>query len=186
MIRLWLLLLLSLVSVQADAQTTLRVDPDASVVHYDGEALFHDWRGSSHDLTGRIAASWGSQPTVSEVRLSIPVGTFDSGNGMRDDKMRDVTKAGDHPEATFTADRVTLLIWPPGGSRGTWRLSGTLAFAGTTQPLTTDADVTWDGATLTASGSFNIDLDEFGVDRPSLLGRKIDETIRMTYRVVAR
>ena len=182
----FLLLLLSFLAVQASAQTTLRVDSDASVIHYDGKALFHDWRGSSDSLSGRVIVRWDSVPAVSAVRLSVPVATFDSGNRMRDDKMRDVTDASEHPDITFTADRIALLVWRPDGSRGTWRLTGTLKFAGKSRPLTTDADVTWDGSTLTASGAFAIDLDAFGVDRPSLLGRKIDETIRLTYRVVAR
>ncbi len=181
-----LLLLLAFLSLPANAQTTLRIDSDASVIHYDGEALFHDWRGSSRDLMGRIVVRWDSLPTVSTVRLSIPVGTFDSGNGMRDDKMRDVTKASEHPDVTFVADRVVLLVWQPDGSRGTWRLTGTLTLAGTTQSMTTDANVTWNGETLIATGTFAVNLDDFGVDRPSLLGRKIDETIKLTYRVVAR
>ena len=180
------LLLLALVAFEARAQTTLRVDSDASVIHYDGEALFHNWRGSSGSLSGRVIVRWDSLPAVSTVRLTVPVATFDSGNRMRDDKMRDVTKASDHPDIAFATDRVALLVWRPDGSRGTWRLTGTLTFAGVSRPLTTDANVAWDGSTLNATGTFAVDLDEFGVERPSLLGRKIDETIRLTYRIVAR
>ncbi len=181
-----LLLLLACLATQARAQTTLRVTSDESVIHYDGEALFHDWRGSSHDLGGRIVVQWDSLPTVRSVRLSVPVGTFDSGNGMRDRKMREVTNASEYPDATFTADRVALLVWRPDGSGGTWRLSGTLTFAGTSQPLTSDAAVTWDGETLAATGTFVVNLDDFKVDRPRLLGQEIDETIRLTYRIIAR
>lgn len=179
---------LLLLATPALAQTTLDVVPGASRIDYDGEALFHDWRGTSRELTGRVAVAWGDLPDVRRVVLRVPTATFDSGNRMRDEKMREVTRAADYPEVVFRARDVDLLLWTETGSggEGVWRLTGELAFAGTTRTVSTDADVAWDGRTLTATGFFPIDLDAYGVERPSLLGRAIDETILLRYEVVAR
>jgi polyisoprenoid-binding protein YceI len=175
-------------ALPAWTQTALVVDPEQSELSYTGEALFHDWTGTSRVVGGRLVVDWDSLPSLVSLELSAPVASFDSGNGLRDGKMREVTRADRYPTVRFVADEAALLLWRSRypESRGTWRLQGTLTFAGQSRPLTSDAAVTWDGTTLTASGSFDLNLDAYRVDRPSLLGQAIDETIRVRYRIVAQ
>jgi polyisoprenoid-binding protein YceI len=187
-VRLLAAALLLLAVPAARGQTTLDVVPGESQLHYEGEALFHDWRGTSRQVTGRITVVWSELPHVGDVVLRVPTATFDSGNRMRDNKMQQVTRAADHPEVVFRMRDASLLLWTvtDEGGRGVWRLTGTLSFAGTTRPVSTDADIVWDSETLTASGFFPVSLEAFRIDRPTLLGSPIDDTIVLRYRIVAR
>lgn len=152
-----------------------------SELSYRGSALLHDWVGTSDDIAGTLDLDL-DRPERSTVRLTVPVASFDSGNGARDRKMFEATDAGRFPTVTFVSTAVVPERWDgaPGARAGRWTVRGGLTFHGVTRPVVARVDVVERGRLVVASPSFDIDMTDFGVERPGLGPAKVADRLRFS------
>ena len=150
-----------------------------SEISYQGSALLHDWVGTSTAVAGALDLDL-DRPERSTVRLTVPVASFDSGNGARDRKMREATEADRFPTVTFVSTSVVPERWDgaPGRRSGRWTVRGGLTFHGVTRPVVARVDVVERGGAVTASPAFDVDMTDFGVERPGLGPAKVADRLR--------
>ena len=101
----------------------------------------------------------------------MPVASFDSGNGNRDSNMLDVVEADRYPDVRFTSERIEVTAWEETseGYRGSWQVTGTLAFHGQEHAVTLPVEVRVVGDVFEANSTFEVSLERFDVRRPKLL-----------------
>ena len=165
---------------------SFHVDVQASVVEYTGSAPLHDWTGTSREASGRLDLDLDA-PSQSRVEVRVPVASFDSGNGRRDRKMRDITDSDAHPDVTFASTAIEPALWGQTGSGqgGRWRVRGDLTFHGVTRAVEVPVRVSAEGGAFRAEGDFEISLEAYDVPRPKLAFVPIADTIRIRFELVA-
>ncbi|MFB6232331.1 MAG: YceI family protein [Salinibacter sp.] len=161
------------------------VDSTESVVDYTGSAPMHDWTGTSQDVAGRFMLD-PEHPDSSRAVIRVPVASFDSGNDLRDRKMRTVTEADQHPIVEFRTTSLQPVQWGRAseGYAGRWAVTGALTFHGRTHTVETTADVRISDGQVRVRAKFPISLTRFNVERPSILWASVADTIRIDARIV--
>jgi polyisoprenoid-binding protein YceI len=158
----------------APEQQALSVDPAASAVRYHLDHKMHSVDGRSSTLEGKaVIASDGK--VLAMVR--IPVASFDSGDANRDANMRETLEVGRHPYVVYKG--VTSLVVPVAAGKPLEAvLKGELDFHGVKRPLDVPVKVEFapDGS-ATVRGEMKVSLDAWGVERPSLLFVKVNDTL---------
>ncbi|NNF59419.1 MAG: YceI family protein [Rhodothermaceae bacterium] len=180
-------LLLGCTTTAGAAQSlSLRVDPARSTLSYTGSSVLHSWTGTSDQPTGTLTFD-PVDPSTAAITIAAPVASFDSGNGRRDRKMRDVTEVERFPAVTVAMRSVRVERWEEeqGRRRGRWRLRGDLTLHGVTRPVEVMADVSLSNGVLTAEGSFPVSLTAHQVGRPRLVGIPIGDEITVRFAITA-
>jgi polyisoprenoid-binding protein YceI len=169
------LLLALMLSAGLPAGSSYTVNPARSTIRYTVVHKLHEVQGSSSDIEGKaLVREDGS--TLAQVR--VPVATFRSGDANRDTHMLEVVQAGKFPFATV---KVILPLGPDLElPEKAVMADGEIDFHGvkkrTTVPITFARQP--DGS-IRARGSFDVSLDAHGVERPSLLFVKVDDSCRI-------
>lgn len=184
--RLVLPLLLWLFCVPpVPAQTgSTSVDTQSSVLSYTGSAPLHDFTGVSHSVEGTLDLNL-LDPSKSQITISVPVGSFDSGNSNRDSNMLDAVEVDRHPEVRFVSESIQPDSWAAEAQQGRWIVSGNLTFHGRTHLIEVPVDVAVNDETFQAKGTFDVSLTRFDVERPRILLMPIGDTLRMKFTIQA-
>lgn len=119
--------------------------------------------------------------------VTVRAGAFDSGNFIRDANARRVVfETSNYPDIRFdlksaqTADNHLA-----DGETAQVALSGTLTMHGVTHDVTTSASVSRAGTTVTATGTLEILLSDYGMKRPSFFGTSVDDRVMVMFDVQA-
>lgn len=153
-----------------------------STVSYQVTHPIHGATGVSHRLTGMVALTPGPSPElVLPLRLVVPLASFDSGNRNRDRNMLDVMRAARYPEAILVVEAVK---WSEkraegNGTSAEGTATGTVTLKGVTRPVTLPLSGSIRDGRLEVRSRFSILLSEFGIERPSLLFRAIDDKVEL-------
>ena len=158
-----------------------------STMTYTGSAPLHDWSGTSSEVSGTLVLDL-DRPSRSTVRLSIPVASFDSGNGSRDEKMRDITRAGRFPTVTFASTSIEADAWRGSAAdrSSRWLVRGTVQMNGHSHAVDARVDVRESGGRFTARPVFEIRMSDLGIERPRIGPLKTSDTLRFEGDVRAR
>ncbi len=162
----------------AQEETLIHSVPGSSHIVYRVVHPFATVHGNSREADCRI--SWDADSTVTAVDCSVPVRSFDSGNRLRDSHAMDAVEADRFPEAEFNSRSIV----PSAGRWGNYEVTGSLTFHGQTRDIQVTATPERQGDSLVVSGSFDIRLTEFGVDRPSLFFIPVRDEARISFRMV--
>lgn len=175
-------LLAALLAAALPSQGSFSVDSSASTVQYTIVHKLHRVEGTSHEVEARaVLKDDGSLLAM----VRVPVASFRSGDGNRDEHMLEAMDAGKFPYVVFKG------VAQLGAGRelpsGPLALKGELDLHGVRTPLTVPVTVVQrpDGS-LQARGSFGVSLDAHHVERPSLLFVKIDDDCRIDFDLVMR
>ncbi|QSQ21613.1 YceI family protein [Pyxidicoccus parkwayensis] len=151
------------------------VKKDASSVTYKLKHKLHEVVGTAKPSTGiAVLKSTGTL----QVQVRANVKDFDSGNSNRDSHMQEVTEAAKFPLIEFKgkADGVKMPTSFP--ATVPVSLTGQLTFHGVTQDVTVPMTVVFTSEKeATASGAFDISLEGYKIERPSLLMVKVDDKL---------
>ena len=179
-----LVLLLALVSttsfVHADAPVgnlKLSVAADASSVTYHLVHKLHKFDGVSKHVEGRALVQPGG-PT--QVAIRVPVESFDSGNTNRDAHMKEVTEVVQYPNVEIKAagDGIVVPTTFPTTIQKMWKAQ--VSFHGVVQAMELPVTVKFEAADrVVATTSFQLSLDAFKVERPSLMFVKVDDALKV-------
>jgi polyisoprenoid-binding protein YceI len=164
-------LLFTALLAQAPLGTTYAVDLQKSVVHYTIVHKLHRVQAASKLAQGKVVL----KPDGSlQVMLRAPIGSFESGDGNRDEHMRETMEEAKYPFVTYKGvAKLAGATLPPTLDVV---LDGQLEFHGRKQDekISVHVDRAGPGGAH-ASGHFSVSLDRYQIERPSLLFIKIDD-----------
>lgn len=180
-----LLAALLVVAAPSDVRT-YAVDPATSTVAYHVVHPFHRVTGTSSRVEGK-AVLFPDGKVIAMVR--VPVASFDSGVANRDSNMRDAVEEGRFPFVVFRG-RARLdpaLAASAGETAIQASMDGELELHGVKRPVVVPLAIqlSRDG-TGRARGSFEVSLESFGIERPSLLLVRIHDACRIDLDLALR
>ena len=111
---------------------------------------------------------------LQHVEVKVDVTSFDSGNSNRDSHAMEVIDAMSYPDAHFVSSSLY-------NSGDTLKVAGKMTFHGITRDITLNAFPTWSAGKLVVKGNFDLSLTEFQVERPSLLGIKVEDLLKFEF-----
>jgi polyisoprenoid-binding protein YceI len=163
------------------------VDPGASTLRFHVVHKLHRVDGTSTRMEGKALVQPDGR-VLAMVR--VPVGSFDSGDGNRDEHMQEVLETAKFPFVVFKG----IARLPSGVHAASARpesvpvrVEGELELHGVKQALAAPVRVEFrpDG-TARVVGSFEVSLDAHRIERPSLLFVKIDDACRIDLDLVLK
>ena len=148
-----------------------------SKITYYGYHYTKNWDGYSHNINGVINYNF-TDNTVNSCSLRVNLSTFDSGNSNRDSNMLTYLEAFNYPDVVFVSSDIFIK-----GENAF--INGKLSLHGVIKEIDTMAKLSLaDG--FIASGTFNILLSDFGIERPALLFKKINDEIKIEYMIIGK
>ena len=180
---------------------TLAIHPEASrlafTIHRTGETI----EGTAHEFTGEIVFDPADLSTASSVVLHVTAASLETGNRMRDRKMRNTHLEVDRfPEILFKStsikvgpEREGAAPPPASGNRGSAQggpqrkalVEGVLSLHGVDRTLMVPAAIRYDNGTLTAEGSVALTYSDYGIPIPRFLWLVMEDDIKVRFRFVA-
>ena len=172
--RYWLAILIaSVLQTNGHAQPKqIRADKSLSSVTYAMKHALHAWTGTSKEVA--CAAETNSEGRITRVAATVKVKSFDSQNSNRDAHMLEVTDALTYPNITFSSTAVTS------ESNG-YLVKGNISFHGVTKPFETKVTEVQKNGRRMISGRFIFLLEDFGIERPSLMLVKTDNEVEVSF-----
>lgn len=163
--------------------------PESSVTYHVTHPLHHV-DGTSHRVLGGIQVDLsGDKPRlVLPMRFGVPLTSFGSGNRNRDRNMLVTLDAARYPVAVIELDKVTWSAQEKADNKATatGEAEGHLTLHGVTHPITIPLSGTIDGKRLEVESAFSFLCSAYGIDRPALFFRPIDDKVAIDVRGVAQ
>lgn len=179
--HLILVLPLSFTSVLFAQQETMTVNPSASSLAFALTGSGHEVHGTFHVQSGSIEFD-RSAPKISG-KIVVSAASGDSGDKGRDSKMHnDVLDVSHYADVTFAPRSYQGTIAPSGDS--TIQISGTFTLHGTPHDITVPMQLQFDGANVTAKGSFIVPYVKWGLKDPSIFILKVAKEVRIDLNLV--
>lgn len=122
---------------------------------------------------------------VKTVRVTVPAELLDCGNGTMNEHMRKAIKLSEHKSIEFRLADYDIAK-NADGVAGT--INGTLLLGGVTKPVTLKAEGRPVGGMLHVTGSYDLDMTEYGLKPPTLMfGRiKVGKTVKVNYDLLLK
>jgi len=179
---------------------TLAIDPKASVLAFTIKRPGETIEGTAHIFTGEVVFDPADPQAASSVVLRVVASSLETGNGMRDRKMR-----GSHleverfPEIGFRStsiqvgsEREAPSPSPSPGGKEPGRVlqrkalvEGVLSLHGVDRAIMVPASIRYDNGTLTAEGNVDLTYSDFSIAIPRFLWLVMDDEIKVRFRFVA-
>jgi polyisoprenoid-binding protein YceI len=179
-----LVTLVATTRVAAADAVTFVVVPERSRVEFVSGTQLGEFRGTTGAVAGEVVFQAASR-ALSRASIALDAGTLRSDNAARDRHMHEhLLEVARFPSVTFTAGE-----FRPGpaaaGGRGEGVLVGTLTLHGVARPVSVPVRYAVDGTTLQATGRFSLDLADFAMTPPRLLGLKVRNQVVIEAQLVA-
>ena len=151
-------------------------DKKVSSITYTMRHPLHTWDGTSKEVNSVILTN-ADKSVLTQVAVSVKLGSFDSKNANRDSHMIEVAEGLKYPIISFSSTSIqtqgdVLLV------------KGNVSFHGVTQPITFEAKRKTTGSNLEVSGAFTLKMTQFKIEPPSLLGVAADDVLKLKFKVV--
>jgi polyisoprenoid-binding protein YceI len=153
----------------------LKADRTKSYIKYEMKHAVHSWTGISKDLGCVIQLN--AKDEIEKVAATVKVKSFDSDNSNRDSHMLEVTDALTYPSISFYSTSVIR-------STTGYQVRGILSFHGVDRAIAFDMAEERSGKGRTLKGSFKILLEDYLIERPTLLMVKTDNEVKLELFVV--
>ncbi len=125
------------------------------------------------DIDGKVKLQAGQ----AQLMVRIPIASFDSENSNRDAHMKEAVEAAKFPNVELKA--VAQNVTP--GSTTSAELTGKLTFHGVTNDIKIPVTIAWSDKGAKVVGKFDISLEGYKVERPSLLFVKVDDKLSLSF-----
>jgi polyisoprenoid-binding protein YceI len=122
---------------------------------------------------------------VKTVRVTVAADRLDCGNGTMNEHMRKAIKLSENKSIEFRLADYDITRGANGIS-GT--IDGTLLLGGVTKPVTLKAEGRSEGGMLHVTGSYDLDMTEYGLKPPTVMfGRiKVGKTVKVNYDLLLK
>lgn len=114
---------------------------------------------------------------ITKLVVAAAVASFDSQNSSRDSHALEVLEGTKFPKVTFVSKAIKE-------EAGDVTIVGELTFHGIKKDITIKAKQIASDKKITLSGSFNVSLDKFNVEKPSMVGVAVDDNLIMDFKTV--
>ena len=151
-------------------------DKKVSSITYTMRHPLHTWDGTSKEVNSVILTN-ADKSVLTQVAVSVKLGSFDSKNANRDSHMIEVAEGLKYPIISFSSTSIQT-------QGDVVLVKGNVSFHGVTQPITFEAKRKTTGSTLEVSGAFTIKMTQFKIEPPSLLGVAADDVLKLKFKVV--
>jgi polyisoprenoid-binding protein YceI len=169
------LILISLVT-KAQEKKKIEADKKTSYVQYAMKHPMHDWDAKS--TANKCIIVYNDKTSAIEaVAVIVPVKSFDSGNSNRDSHALEALEALKFPNVSFSANNIQE-------ANNLLTIKGNLTFHGVTKPIEVKAKKAASDDNLKIEGKFEINMKDYGVEPPGLMGVKADEKISLSFNMV--
>lgn len=170
-----LIVALSTFSFGALGQEKKKIEADKKVsfVQYAMKHPMHDWDAKS-TANKCIIVFNDKTSAIEAVAVIVPVKSFDSGNSNRDSHALEALEALKFPNVSFSGSNITE-------TNGQLIVKGNLSFHGVTKPIELKAKKTTSSNNLKIEGKFDINMKDYGVEPPGLMGVRTDEKISLNF-----
>ena len=152
--------------------THLALIPSESSVTYRLVHPLHEIEATSKNVQYLLDADVAAKK-VEHVAAQVDVTTFDSGNSNRDSHAMEVIDAITYPDVRFMSTSITQ-------SGDSIHVTGRLTFHGVTRDVTIGGMLTWSSQELVMHGGFDLSLEAFKIERPSLLMIPVEDKLSFT------
>ena len=127
----------------------------------------------------------GGEKGVKTVRVTVPAELLDCGNGTMNEHMRKAIKLSEHKSIEF---RLADYEVAKNAESVSGTLNGTLLLGGVTKPITLKAEGEPQGGMLHVTGTYELDMTEYGLKPPTLMfGRiKVGKTVKVNYDLLLK
>jgi polyisoprenoid-binding protein YceI len=162
-------LLLSIPAAAGD-ETRFAIEDDQVFVGYQVALGRKQLSGVSHALAGSVIAA----PEEGQVRLRVPVASFESGLPAVDGALREALEAERFPAVEFEGRAAAV-----SGDEATLKFEGTLRLHGQERQVSIPVQVARDGKVAVVHFTFFISLDAYGVKHPQLAGVAVGDKVQV-------
>jgi polyisoprenoid-binding protein YceI len=181
-LALFATLLLALPALAQAPARTYSVKKDASTLTYKLKHKLHEVEGKAQPSDGK--ARLLPDGTL-QVAVRANVKEFDSGNSNRDAHMQEVTEAAKFPLIEFKGVGSGVKVPDTFPAKVPVTLKGQLTFHGVKQAVEVPLTLVFTSAKqVTTEGSFDISLEAYKIERPSLLMVKVDDKLVLEPKLV--
>jgi polyisoprenoid-binding protein YceI len=172
-----------LVSCVFFLSTAFKVDPIKSVrfdkantsLTYHMSHPMHEWDGISKDVDGVVQFD-AQNGLVQKVALVAKVSSFDSKNSNRDSHLLEITEAIKYPSVSFVSTQVK-------DNGGELEVQGKISFHNVTKEISFKAQSKTVSKNRVVTGSFILLIEDFNLERPSLMMVKTSNEMKMSFSV---
>jgi len=186
----YLALLVGLVGplkVLAEPQTLNFQEATAS---YRSRDALSSWVGKTSKVTGTLVYDDKTGAVVSG-KVQVDLATLDSGNGLRDTRMRnEFLQTDKYPSANFVLKSVdgfpAFTEWKEWGVQQKGKITGDLTVHNITRPVSFEANALYTGKELQLSGKGLIKMTDFGITPPSLFLVTVEDTVTLEITAVIK
>lgn len=151
----------------------LNNDKSKTRISYELRHPAHTVRALSNDLQVKIEYD-KTKNTIINAIAQVRVKTFDSGNSNRDSHAMELIEATKYPRTQFKSTKVVQ-------EGDSITIYGDLTFHNVSKNITIKGTAKLNGNRLIINGRFAISLDEFNVERPTLLFVPSEEYLRFEF-----
>ena len=177
------------------APATLAIDPKTSsltfTIHRPGETI----DGAAHAFTGEVVFDPADLPVGGSVVLRVAASSLETGNRMRDRKMRNThLEVERFPEIVFSSTSIRLSAdgeaeaapgpLRPGEPRKAL-VEGVLALHGVERTILFPVAIRYDSGSLTAEGDVTLRLTDHAIPIPRFLWIVLDDEVKLHFRFEA-
>ncbi len=167
----------ALVCTVASAQTTVRLDPASTQVHYTVGAFAHTVHGTFRMTSGTI--HFDPRTGAASGEIVIDAASGDSGNRSRDRKMnKEILETEKYPDIRFIAQHVTGTLNASGTSQLAVR--GLFRIHGQDHPLTLPVTVEPAGQAIDAQTKFDVPYVAWGMKNPSTFILTVNKVVEIS------
>jgi polyisoprenoid-binding protein YceI len=165
----------------ARADETYKVDPAASTLTYHLVHKLHRFDGTSKLVEGRArlvddGRAQGQVPVEVPIQVIVraPIDSFDSGDSNRDAHMKEAIEAARYPVVELKAAGAVARDAAPAEHT----LTALVTFHGVQKQVQVPVSIVFESPSrVHARSRFSISLEEFRVERPSLMFVKVDDAL---------
>lgn len=163
--------------------TSFKVDPIKSVrfdkantnLTYHMSHPMHEWDGISNDVDGVVQFD-AQNGLIQKVAMVAKVSSFDSKNSNRDSHLLEITEAIKYPSVSFVSTQVK-------DNGGDLELLGKIVFHNVTKEISFKAQSKTVSKNRVITGSFILLIEDFNLERPSLMMVKTSNEMKMSFSV---
>ncbi|HKP97218.1 MAG TPA: YceI family protein [Fibrobacteria bacterium] len=137
----------------------------------------HTVKGITRDFECKVELS--DDTVSSRIRVAADVRKFDSGNSSRDSHALEAVDALKFPRVSFESRSIK----PEGGG---YLVAGDLTFHGVTRPVSFHVTPALGKDRVEITGTFEINLSDYGVERPSLMFMKSKDQLTLRFDLFAK
>ena len=152
-----------------------RADKKTSFISYHMVHPLHEWTGTNKSVDGIIQYD-EKTGIISKVAILAKVAGFDSDNSNRDSHMMEVTEAIKFPNISFVSSSISE-------KNHQLEVKGVIQFHGVSKEVSFIATETAQKNMKSITGEFDILLEDFKLEKPSLMMVEVDNKVKIAFQM---